>query len=1271
MIRRTLFHAWRTLAFFLLLLALLVSLARVGLPWIQDQRQALLEWLISAPELDGSLGGLGVHWTDYGPAIALQELTLKNRAAQPWLVRVGEATLHLNIWQSLRQRQWVIDDLQFHHVLIHIPDRVRETDPASRAERDWQPLARLLLGSLQQFRLSDVQLSLHSQHGDISSLSLSSLRWQNQGDQHQGQGELLLGEAGMHSQLRLIADFRGPATDYRALSGQLYLATQSLVPAVPAEAPIDETGLLADSQLQFEGWLVRQDRQWQLGVVRFGENRLQWRQDGRNHLMALKGGLVQWQRLGSGWQVVTQDLAVQGDQLAWHPWSMQMDYQPGSMSGRIDPLNLSALTPALALLAGEHSLAGQALQQLKPSGLLTDLEFNRRDADGQWQLSGQLQDISWHRWQMLPGVHQLNGLFEANTDSGHVQFDVGAQKIQTGHYFQEPIPINHVSAALDWQRLDDGWQLNGQQIRLETPALTAQTDFRLTLPAEGSPALYLVGQIDLQDASQAWRYYPVPAMGADLTHYLTQSLQAGEAHGATILWDGPLDAFPYHQGEGIFQVKVPLRHGRFQFQPDWQPLEDLSLDLLFQNDTLEMRSDGARLGKVQASYIHAWFPTLEANSHLYINADVAGEAQAVSHYLNHSGVANSVGSALTELQLSKPVTGTLQLDIPLSGSNVKVLGQVDFADNNLQIASLSLPFERVNGSLFFTEQLTRFDDLHANLWGMPLTLNYLGQTSPDGYDVKLQLQGKLKSVASWPAIWQQTLAGESPWQGNLDLTLGSGGRYHYQARLNSDLAGLALNGPVPYQKQAKDKLPLQISIRGDQSQSQIRADWKNGLQFDGRLENKTKQWSRFWVSNQVDDQLATNPAPFRVELKQTELDADAWLAWWKAVSASLDPQTLDSSAAYLPSRQVWHLQAGKLLLGGETWEQANVTLNRDGQSWHGALNASQVAGKIERVHDDPWDIQISYLKWPDSADKDEAVAAVSPLAEQQKEVASWPAFNFTCQHCLYGEANLGEIRAEGRPQADGSYRVDPISIRQGNNELKAKAHWQVKNGEGVSALEATLDASSLESVLQGWGVSGGISGAKTHGELQLQWPGLLYEPHLINVRGQYSLKTGDGMLQQLNSPGTRILSVLSLNALVRRLSLDFSDVFGKGFFFKSIEAKGQLSDGLLHNDTLAVKGDAGDIEGSGSVNLVEQQLDYHLSFTPHLTGSMPLMAAFAVTPVTGLYVLAASTILSPFIEVITRVNFHVTGPLGDPHVVEEGREQGKIKPPFAAHEERK
>ena len=103
----------------LLLLALLISVVRFGIPQLQAQRQALLDWVWSAPGLDSRVERLSAGWTQDGPTLRLKGLQLVQRSGpQTWTLAVTEARLHLDLWQSLLRRQWVLGELQFHGLLV-------------------------------------------------------------------------------------------------------------------------------------------------------------------------------------------------------------------------------------------------------------------------------------------------------------------------------------------------------------------------------------------------------------------------------------------------------------------------------------------------------------------------------------------------------------------------------------------------------------------------------------------------------------------------------------------------------------------------------------------------------------------------------------------------------------------------------------------------------------------------------------------------------------------------------------------------------------------------------------------------------------------------------------------------------------------------------------------------------------------------------------------------------------------------------------------------
>ena len=327
------------------------------------------------------------------------------------------------------------------------------------------------------------------------------------------------------------------------------------------------------------------------------------------------------------------------------------------------------------------------------------------------------------------------------------------------------------------------------------------------------------------------------AMDKGLVDYLSGAIKGGKAKGADLLWYGEFRDFPYDNGKGVFQVAVPLEQATYEFFPGWQPLTELQIDLLFQNAGLDMRSSATRLGKARSDAVHAWIPDLSPGAHLYVDARVQGEGQAISGYLQDSPLAGSVGQALREIEIRGPMEGTVKLDIPLGGKGeVKASGEANFHDNSVRIATLDLPLEKVQGRLEYDNEHTHLSNLKASLWNQPLTLDYRGKQLPHGYQADLKFKGLWDSSRQRqdiPAL--EMLKGRSNWTGTLGLTLPENKAFSFQLALDSNLQGMGLDLPVPLTKAPESRLPLKVTARGRDGSADIRAVLGADVDMQSRL----------------------------------------------------------------------------------------------------------------------------------------------------------------------------------------------------------------------------------------------------------------------------------------------------------------------------------------------------------------------------------------------------------------------------------------------------
>ena len=1253
------------------LLAVLVTALRFGVPDLQSHRDWLLRQLLPAGAT-ASVEHISWRWQDYGLQLELDDVVFQQPGITSVNLRAKKLQLHCNPFLQFWQTHGCLAQLRADQLqlTVQLPKAEPSVSSPLPALNDFLPL---LLEQLQQINITNSQVTLMRQQQSLAEIHIEQLYTENNHQQHRLFARTALAQQALVVPLLLQAELQGAAT-VDDLQGHLYLATEphagkqlgALLPAPLAANVQSIHGALA-----FQFWLERAPGQWQSALLQLGLNRLGWQQAEKNHSLELQGGELIWQRHNDGWQLRSQGLQLHSENQPWRNWQLQLDKRAEQYAGQMDPLQLSELTPLAGMFLPVDSAASEALRTLAPQGQLNELRFSRDAEQDNWLFSGQLQHMQWQRWRMVPGLHAVDATFRLSPKGVALRLKQSApQAWDLQPYFEKPWPVQDFSAELNWQMQQSGWALTANQVQLNTDVVTTNTQFRLSQAAAQPLFLALDSQVDLQDASQAHYYFPHGAMGEPVINYLTKALQGGQAKNAKILWHGAFHDFPFKEHNGIFQAWVPLRNATFQFGEGWQPLRQMSLDLLFENDRLDMQGDQALLGEASTPRLHAWFPKLAPGAHLYIDSNIAGTGEAVSDYLYRSPLQNSVGAALRAVQIQKPLTGALKLDIPLDGGAVKVNGHVKLAGNSLYIPSLDLPLEQLQGDLTFDDNKTSIDDLQATLWGQPLRVQYAGEQQDKEYQVKLGLNGEWDNQRDTvlPTLAHQTLQGQANWQGSLDLHLYKGGHYYYDAQLTSPLSALALDLPAPYNKPAGRNWPLQVKISGNQDSSVINGSLNHEWQLQADWYPEQKQFRRFWLDNQVIERSTGPRLPFSVSTILSEADVSAWLDWWQRWPVN-GQQAVNQ---LFPSVGAIDVRVDKLHVADQLWRDVRLSMSPDRNGSKIWLESSKAQGLIQlpTSKEKPIQVDMARLYWADSGDEQPAAVPMS-LTIQQGWLARWPNLRFSCQDCRYGGNTLGQIRGHLYPVKQGG-EVRDLHWQVANSEFNGKASWLIQDDQPKSMLQGKFVSNNTELFLGHFGFDPGLTGTKSQLDINVFWPGALLQPRFAALSGEIKMETGEGILREVkNTGGNRLLSLFSLDAIVRRISLDFRDIFGDGLYFKKISFSSKLERGVLRNDDLLLESNSGDLRGHGLVDLGQKQIDYQVTFSPTLTGGFGVATAFAITPITGIAVLAATTILQPVFDVITQVSYSVKGDIAKPKITELGRKQEKVKLLSPATEESK
>ena len=136
---------------------------------------------------------------------------------------------------------------------------------------------------------------------------------------------------------------------------------------------------------------------------------------------------------------------------------------------------------------------------------------------------------------------------------------------------------------------------------------------------------------------------------------------------------------------------------------------------------------------------------------------------------------------------------------------------------------------------------------------------------------------------------------------------------------------------------------------------------------------------------------------------------------------------------------------------------------------------------------------------------------------------------------------------------------------------------------------------------------------------------------------------------------------MSIVALPRRLSLDFSDVFNKGFGFDKIAGTFRIDDGQTYTCDLSLEGPAADIGIIGRTGLKNRDYDQVAVVSANFGNTLPIVGAVVAGPQVAAALLVFSQIFKKPLQEVGQVYYAISGSWDEPVI--DGSDSGS----FAEH----
>ncbi|PHM71399.1 AsmA2 domain-containing protein YhdP [Xenorhabdus kozodoii] len=1249
-----------TAAIVIIIVALLVSGLRFFLPHLNEYRQQLVEKIADVTGIPVNIGYIKGQWESFGPSLEIRDISAKTEQAD---IHAKKIILSLDVWRSLLQRRWHFRDLSFYQLQVNYNQALFGEDGENKLSKP-DSLSTLFLEQLNHFDLHDSRLTFLTPSGEKADLRLPQLTWLNRDNRHRAQGSVSLssinGQEGVVQVKLDLKDSNGILDN-----GTVYLQADDIDMRLWLSRWLKDNTGLDSAHFSLASWITLKRGRVDSGRLQLKHGGVNWHVGDETHRLDVSDLLLQMRRQGEGWLFKMPNLAgLKTDNQQWPAGKLSALYMAQSQQYqgndhwriRAENIQLEYLNGILPILSFVTPDTVKDWQHRQPKGMIDSFALDITPVlPAEMGIRLKWRGVSWLRWKELPSINQFSGMLAGNKQGGDLHFALKNSTIDYGNKFQAPLEIARSAGKVSWENAQNGMEVWSQGLDVQAKSLWLNGNFRYLKPRQGQPVLAMLAGIRVNDLGEAWRYFPRLLMGESLTDYLSAALIKGKVDNATLVFHGDPHDFPFKQNKGQFQVRVPVRHATFQYQPDWPALFDLDIDLNFQNNGLQMLAQKARLGKVEATQVSAVIPDYGKHK-LFIDTTLSGDGKSIHDYFNHSPMADSIGRALENLRLDGKVDGKLHLDIPLKQGDVVASGEVALKDARLFIKPLNSQMKHLNGKFRFDNGQLKSETLSAHWLGNPLSLKFSTQDLLKHYQVNVKLDSHwaAQALPALPAEIRNKLSGTLTWQGDVNITLPSGeskGDVKYHVAVNADLSHFNSQLPMLDTESLRKWHKINLQAAGDINQLQINGSVGERYTFNTQwgLE-KTHVRLQRGILHTGGDRLPALPKKPLVALNLPAIEGEKLLALlellrWKPAEEGglLWPSTFEIS---LPA----------LDLAGQRWNQLTFHVVQQNGEMAVSAKGAEINGNLLIEKHRPIQASINYLYYAPLRVADPSVDGkklrLAKASAPHYALNRWPALDIKCAECWVAGLNLGKVSGSIKPEGD-SLVLTNAQMENSAGKLALSGRWDENNTGSHSHIKGQLSGQKFDDMAAYLGFVVPIVDAPFKFDFNLKWQNVPWQPDLKTLNGTLTGDMNKGAIAKLGGGRAgQLLRLISFDALLRKLQLDFSDTFSNDFNFDSIRGDATIKNGVMYTDNFLIDGLAADINAIGQTDLVHRQINMELVITPEISTTVGVATAFAVNPVAGAAIFAATKVLGPLWNKISVIRYRLTGSLEQPKIDE-------------------
>lgn len=882
----------------------------------------------------------------------------------------------------------------------------------------------------------------------------------------------------------------------------------------------------------------------------------------------------------------------------------------------------------------------QAIKETEPLGKLSNLHLtwlSKGESLPKYALRADFDGLSVHPYKKysLPGFTNLTGKIDIDQNKGKLKLNSKLSTLDFAPVLRWAIPVEKLSGQIDWTIKDKNLALEVNSLLIKNEHFTGEVAASYISDGAQKQYIDLTGHATNVDLRYGRFYYPT-IISEDTVAWLDKSILSGRGDDVNVRLKGDLKDYPFADGKkGTFKVSANVKDAALDFTDGWPKIEGIYLAMLFEGKRMELNASAGHLLGNEIKKAKITIPDLEVDDNLL---DVVGETQGLVSegikFINASPIAKLTNGFTENLKTTGTGKLNLSLHIPLSHSEAtKVKGS--YAITNGSMLADSIPeLTKLNGTVDFTESSINAKNVNTWAYGAPAVFSV---NTDKNHGIQIAAHGRVTDAGlrkSFDNLLPTTVSGSADWVAKAQII-----NKQSEVSIHSSLVGITSKLPSPLGKATADAMPLTI-IKKPISEMQDAIKVSLGHHINAKLIRTTQNG----ISKIERGDIGINVAPevntqkgLSIRANFDELDVDEWLEQFEKTNNS----TTNSNAIQINRIEI---TSNHFDIFDRRINALKINARASDNAWIMNLKSNEINGDLKWSREGNGKVSGNLANLIFPSPTSDNVKTTHKVAKQLN--FKYPALDITADNFEIGKKKLGRLELQAKEQF-GNWGIDKLRLISADGVINANGEWNNWKNHPNTKLRFNWEINDMGKALKRLDIGDVIKGGSAEITGVLKWDGSPHEFDIPNLSGNLHLDAKKGQILQVEPGVGRLFSVLSLQNLPRRLTLDFKDLFSSGFTFDKINADVNIERGIMYSDNFKMVGPTAQVEIKGETDLDKETQHLYIKAKPFISDTLSL-AAFAGGPAVGAAAYIAQKILKDPLNKIAETQYEIVGTWSNP-----------------------